>query len=151
MQRNQQVPEDPVPLNLVKSQDAELACKTLCKFVLETRNGSGQPYPPSIIRSLLSGLNCSFKENKAPFSVMSKEDRQFCDLHLTLDTVTSEWNGVGVKQKHVSILLNEDEGTLWATGALGTSTLSSLQHTVFFYLGLHFCLRGVQEQYDLVA
>jgi len=34
-----------------------------------------------------------------------------------------------------------------ATRTLGTSTPSTLQHTVFFYLGLH-C--GVQEQYDLV-
>jgi len=100
MQRNQQVPENPVPLNLVKSQDAELVCKTLCKFVLETCNSNGQPYPPSTLRSLLSGLNHSFKENKTPFSVTSKEDRQFPDLHLTLDTVTSELhrNGIGAKQ-----------------------------------------------------
>ena len=35
-QRNQQKLEDPVPLDLLQSHDAEQVCKTLCKFVLET-------------------------------------------------------------------------------------------------------------------
>ena len=48
------------------------------------------------------------------------------------------------------LVANADEDALWASGLLGTSTPTILQHTVFFYLGLHFCLRGVQEQYDLV-
>ena len=30
------------------------------------------------------------------------------------------------------------------------STPKILQHTVFFYVGLNFVLRGVQEQYDLI-
>ena len=57
IQCNQQVPEDPVPLDLLRSHDAELVCKSLCKFVLETRNSSGQHYPPATIRALLSGIN----------------------------------------------------------------------------------------------
>jgi len=86
--RNKRIPDDPVSLDLFKSDDADLVCKTLCKFVLETRNCNGEQYPPCTIRLLLSGLNRFFKENKAPFSVMSKEDPQFRDLSLTLDTVT---------------------------------------------------------------
>ena len=48
-----------------------------------------------------------------------------------------------------SVITEEDENTLWTKGVLGTSSPQILQHTVFFYIGLHFCLRGVQEQYDL--
>ena len=74
-------------------------CKTLRKLVLETRNCNGEQYLPSTIRLLLSGLNRCFKENKAPFSVMRKDDPQFRNLSLTLDTVTSELHkqGIGVK------------------------------------------------------
>ena len=82
-----------------------LCAKLFAKFILETRNSNGEQYPPSTIHSLLRGLNHCFKENKAPFSVMSKEDPQFQDLSLTLDTVTSELHrrGIGAKQKYASV------------------------------------------------
>ena len=76
-QHDQQEPEDPKPLDLLQSHIAELACKTLCKFVLETRNSSGQHYPPATIRSLLSGINRILKENKAPFSILDKDAHSF--------------------------------------------------------------------------
>ena len=48
MQHNQQVSEDPVALDLLKSHDAELVYKTLCKLFLKTHNNSGQHYPTII-------------------------------------------------------------------------------------------------------
>ena len=83
-QCNQQVPEDPVLLDLLRSHDTELVCETLCKFVLETCNSSGQYYPPTTIRALLSEINQIFRENKAPFS------SQFHNLQHTMDLVCSE-------------------------------------------------------------
>ena len=152
MQRNWLVPEDPVPLDLLKSHDAELVCKSLCKFVLETRNSSGQHYPPATIRALLSAINRIFRENKAPFSLFNKDDPQFTNLQRTMDSVSSELHrkGIGAEHKHASVITTKDEDALWAAGSLGTSKPMSLQHTVFFYVGLQFCLRGVQEHYDLV-
>ena len=38
----------------------------------------------------------------------------------------------------------------WEKKLLGYSSPRALQHAVFFCVGLHFALRGVQEQYDLV-
>ena len=46
-----------VPPNILCTNDAELVCKWLCCYVLETRNKDGSRYPPSTIRSLVSGLN----------------------------------------------------------------------------------------------
>ena len=69
-----------------------------------------------------------------------------------MDSVSSELHKkeIGTEHKHVSLIATEEEDALWAAGLLGTSTLLSLQHTVFFYVGLQFCLRGVQEHYELV-
>ena len=76
-QHNQQELEDPEPLDLLQSHDAELVYKTICKFVVETRNSSGQHYPPATIRSLLSGINHTMKENKASFSILDKDAQSF--------------------------------------------------------------------------
>ena len=37
----------------------------------------------------------------------------------------------------------------WETGAVGFETPRSLLNLVFYYVCLHFCLRGGQEQRDL--
>ena len=94
---------DPVPVDLLSCHDAELVCKNLCRFVLETRNSNGQPYPPATIRSLLSGLNRTLKSNKAPFSIFNKEDTRFRDLQLTLDSVSSKLHKKGIGL-HVTVL-----------------------------------------------
>ena len=44
----------------------------------------------------------------------------------------------------------EHERLFWEKGLLGMSTPKILQRTVFFYVGLNFVLRGVQEQHDLI-
>ena len=140
IQRNQQVPEDPVPLDLLGSLDAELVCKPLCKFVLKTRNSSGQHYPPATMRALLSAINRIFTENKALFSIFNKDDPQFHDLQCTMDLVSSELHrkGIGTERKHASVITIEDKDALWAAGLFGTSTPLSLQHIVFFMWGFSF-------------
>ena len=68
------------------------------------------------------------------------------------DSVNSELHraGIGVKTKSAEVLSKECEELCWEKGTLGFSTPTVLQHTVFFYIGLHFVLRGVQEQHDLM-
>ena len=59
-------------------------------FVLEVqREDGGKPYPPEMIRSLLSGLNRVMKENAAPFFILDQGNLKFRELLLTLDSVTS--------------------------------------------------------------
>ena len=82
--------------------------------------------------------------------MFDKEDSRFHDLLNTVDSVSSELHrkGVGSQQKQSSVITREDEN-LWDKVILGSLTPQSLQHTIFIYVGLQFCLRGVQEQYDL--
>lgn len=121
VERNRMCPEDPVPLDLLKSHDAKLVSKNLCKFVMETRREDGKLYPPASLRCLLSALNRILQDNKAPFSVFDKKDLQFRDLMRTLDTVSSELHreGIGAQHKSASVITYEDENVLWERGLLG--------------------------------
>ena len=141
-----------VPADLLQSHDASLVCKWLSRFVLETRKTDGSSYPPATLRSLVSGLNRVLQSNKAPFSVLDKSDHRFRDLLKTLGSVSSELHrqGVGATKHSAEVIDPKHEDIFWEKSLLGYSTPKVLQHTVFFYVGLNFVLRGVQEQYDLV-
>ena len=145
-------PDDPVPADLLKSHDPGLVCKWLCRFVLETRKDNGEPYPPATLRCLLSGINRVLQRNNAPFSILDKGDVRFKDLTKTLDTISSELHrqGIGAKKHSAEVITSEHEDAFWKTGLLGFATPASLQRTVFFYVGMNFVLRGIQEQHDLV-
>ena len=83
-QETAQETEAAVPVDLLRCHDAGLVCKWMCRFVIETRKTDGSAYPPATIRSLVSGLNREIQRNKAPFSVLDKNDARFRDLHLHL-------------------------------------------------------------------
>ena len=55
-----------------------------------------------------------------------------------------------MSKKSAKVVNSEHEKLLWEKNLLGYSTPKVLQRTVFFYVGLNFALRGVQEQHDLV-
>ena len=63
------------------------------------------------IRGLLSSLNRMMQTNKGPFSMLEKGDRSFRELHLTLDSVSSDLHrkGVGTAQKSASVVTFEHE------------------------------------------
>ena len=151
-QRRERVPDDPVPEDLLQSHDPTQIVKYLCLYVLETRKEDGSPYPPATLRSLLSGINRVLQANKAPFSILDKHDLRFRELFNTLDVVSSNLHreGVGAHRKSAPVISVDHENLFWERGLLGYSTPRTLQRAVFFYVGLQFALRGVQEQYDLV-
>ena len=94
--RSAMTPDDPVPANLLKSQDTVLLCKWLCRYVMETRRTDGSQYPPATLRSLLSGVNRVLQENKAPFSILDNDDYRFKDLLKTMDTLCSDLHSQGI-------------------------------------------------------
>ena len=73
-------PMIPVPKDLLASHDAELVCKWLSRFLMETRKTDGSLYPPSSLRSLICGVNRILQSNQAPFSVVDKGDPRFRPL-----------------------------------------------------------------------
>ena len=143
------VPDDPVPADLLCSKDPVVVCKYLRFYILETRKEDGTAYPPVTLRSLLSGLNRILQKNGTQFSVLDKSDLRFRELLNTLDVVSSALHkeGIGSKKKSAGIIDVEHENMFWEKKLLGYLSPRALQHAVF---GLHFALRGVQKQYDLV-
>ena len=100
---------------------------------------------------MLCGLNSVQKDNKVPFNFLDKNDIHFKELHKTLDTVFSDLHsrGIGAKTSTATVISYEDEELLWTQGILGYNSPRALLNTVFYYVGLLFCLRGGQEQRSL--
>ena len=51
--------------------------------------------------------------------------------------------------KHTAVILPHEEDLFWETGILGTSSPFSLLHSVFYYNGKLFSLRGGEEHRNL--
>ena len=128
-----------VLLYLLASYHADLVCKWLWWFLMETRKTDGSLYPPSSLRSLICGVNCVLQSNEAPFSVVDKCDSWFRPLFKILDSLSSELHcsGVGVAKNSDKVIEVEHEKLFWEKGLLGISTPKVLQCTVFFYVGLN--------------
>ena len=95
-------------------------------FILEVHKVIGEKYPPSTIRSLLSGISREITNNNLKFNILNKSG-----LYCTLDSVNSKLHraGIGVKTKSAEVLSKECEELCWEKGTLGFSTPTVLQHT----------------------
>ena len=135
------------PEDLLSCHDPSIVGKYIHCFVLEARNQAGKKYPPSTIRSRLSGLNRVQKEAKTPLPILDKSDHRFPELLLTLDTVTSvHHEGVGVTKKSAQIISIEHEELLWKRGVLGWDTPKRLQKLSWPPFCLTWCPRTTRSQ-----
>lgn len=133
--------------------DPETVCRWLQNFVLETRQESGEPYPPKSLYAILGGIFRVSRSRGVAFNFLDKKDARFSALHKTLDSVFSSLHakGVGASKLSANVVTVEDEETLLNKEMLSMKDPTSLQRMVFFYVGLHCCLRGGQEQRSLVV
>ena len=126
--------------------------KWLCRFVIEARKQDGEPYPPSSLQNLLSGILRYMRglHGDTP-DFLSKKDWRFRELRGTMEAVYSDLRkkGIGAEVKHTPVITKEEEDRLWAAKELGTHTPKQLLQAVFFYVGKVFCLRGGVEQRGL--
>jgi len=109
-------------------------------FVFETRKADGTKYTPGSIRSLLSGLNCVLKENKAPFSILDDGHPEFRELCKTLDSVSSSLHkyGISAHQKSAPIIKMHHEDEFWA----GIFNIQSTTNNSVFLRSLEVCSKG---------
>ena len=149
--RNERTKAEPVPNDLLSTDDHVKLCKWLCKFVMETRQESGKPYPPKSLYSILCGLYRVSRSNGVWFNFLDKNDVRFAEFHKTLDSVCSQLHsqGVGASTNSAAVISLEDEEVLLDRKIMSMDNPISLQNMVFFYVSLHCCLRGGQEQRDL--
>ena len=98
-------PDDPVPLHLLQCMDLELVSKWLCKYIMETRQDSGSPYPPKTLYSLLCGLLRISCANGVPFNFLDRSDIRFQEFHNTLDSVCSSLHTKALEPRQIQPLL----------------------------------------------
>lgn len=82
---------------------------------------------------------------------MDKKDVHFKELLNTLDFVCSTLHsqGLGSSVNSAAAVSVEDEEQLLDKEVLSSDNPTNLQYIVFFYVGIHCCLRGSQEQRSL--
>ena len=151
--RNHTSPEERVPEKLLEDGNAELLNLWLARFVVEIRRADGEPYPPSSINGILSGLYRYCKAcaptGSPPPNFMDRKNPHFRDLTGALQVKCRELRekGVGALVKHAAVITPDEEERFWETKVLGVHSPVALQRAVFFYVGKVFCLRGGEEQH----
>ena len=126
-------------------------CVNGCCFVQETRKESGENYPASTLRQMLSAFQRVLRTNKIPFNIFDKHDLRFSELRNTLDTVCVglRKEGIGAEISHAPAVSYEHEMLMWKSGVLGFEPPEALLRAVLVTVGMYFSLRGGQEHYDL--
>ena len=112
--------EDKCPVTLLEDMDSEQLNKWLSAYVAETRKVNGEPYPPSTLQSLLSGLLRHMRaidEKRAP-NIFAKGNPAFKQLHCIMDAVYKQLrsDGIGAETHSAQPFSKEDENQLWEQG-----------------------------------
>ena len=91
--------------------------------------------------SLVKAYSLVFRvmqRNSVPFLLFDRSNHCFCDLHLTLDGISSEvyHKGVGAVRKSAAKIAVEHEDRFWERDLPRITTPAVLQCTVSFCVGL---------------
>ena len=151
--RNEANPLDQAPADFLTCNEPEIVSKWLQKFVLETSQESGDPYPPKSLYAILCGLYQISQSNGVSFNFLDKKDTRFAVLYRTFDSIFSTLHsqGVGTSKKSAEVIPIEEEEMLIDSKVLSMDDPESLLYKAFFYVGLHCCLRGGQEHRSLLV
>ena len=139
------------PDDVLCGPDAKVVCEWLCRFFSEVRKTDGNPYCPRSLSSLLAGLH-RHVQSISPYSLKIQDSEgDFKPLHVLLENLYRELHeqGIGAVKAQARVITLEEEAKLWATGAIGVETPSSLVNAVFYLNGINFTLRGGGEHRDL--
>lgn len=123
------------------SYDPAFIFKWLSRFILETRQESGQPHPAKSIYLLLYGLHHISRSKGVTFNFLDKSDPRFQDLYKTMDSICSNHRaqGVGAQRNAAHVISAKDEDLFILGDVDGNTKISSK-------LGILFsgCSRGLR-------
>ena len=96
----------------------------LCKFIVEAKQRSGEPYSPKTLLQLLVNLQSyASDQNPAASNFMDSKDQQSL----------KEAARIGAKKKQARVVTKEEEEILWEKGVvMGTHSPTAFQNALFF-------------------
>ena len=82
---------------------------------------------------------------------MNHKDVTFKQLRNVTNNVSKQLlaDGIGAEKKQARVITEEEEGIHWEKKVLGCHSPTSLLHTIFYFCGMYFCLRGGAEHREL--
>ena len=130
-EHNEHEDNDQIPENILENMDPQALNKWLSVFIVEARKVNGEPYPPTTLHNILSGVlryMRSLDPQKCP-NFFSKSDYSFVSFRNTMDSVFRKLrkDGVGANKKHAKPFSKTEENQLWESGVLGVDDPLSLQ------------------------
>ena len=153
---------DKCPEDLLVKMDPEQLNHWLSIFIVETRKVTGEPYPPTTIHRILSGIlryMRSLDAKKCP-NFFAKKNPRFQTFHNTMDSVFRELRKQGVgsdKKQGLEVTRNTQKPSQkkkknsFGPQELSVQTIPWHYYELYsiYYNGKCFCLRGGVEHRDL--
>ena len=136
-------------LNNVDKLEKMNLIHALCYFIPEITKVSGEAYRGKTLYQIVVSIQKYLESNKVYWRLI--EDREFRDVRTVLDNVMKERAkmNLGLVSRRADLITYDMEQELWNKNLLGSDTPDKLHTTYYFYLGLRFCLRSVQDHYGL--
>lgn len=127
--------------------DAELK-DILPRFIHEVRRKDGLRYPNTSLVSIIAGVNAALADR----GINLFRDSAFKPVMDALDASMkiSTREGASLPRKSAAPISFDEEELLWKHGCLGDSEPDQLRNTLFYLNGIHFALRGGEEQSNLL-
>ena len=121
----------------------------LCFFIPEVTKQSGEYFPGKTLYQIIIGIQKHLQINKIHWRLV--EDPDFVDVRTVLDNVMKERAAMnlGLVSRQADLITYDMEVDLWNRNFLGTDTPEKLRTTCYFYLGINFFLRSVQDHYNM--
>lgn len=118
-------------------------------FYVEVRKSDGQEYEPQCLNVMITSLDRYLKQNGYKKSIV--RDTEFKMSKTILEGVARDLRtkGKGRCENRSHSLSPEEEEILWQCGQFGFESPRALLHTVWWFIGHHFGLRGRSEHHNL--
>jgi hypothetical protein len=147
-------PGFPIPANVENIKDNSMLDYWLQRFIVEIRRKDGNPYPPSTLLAITSGIQRHLRtENNAQVNFFKEDENTFLGFRKALDARMKELTvqGVGVSVKKADPITKQDEQTLCDTGVFSLNSSTGLSNALFFYNVKVFGFRGFSEHLECQA
>ena len=118
-EHNEHEDNDQIPEDILENMDPQALNKWLSVFIVEARKVNGEPYPPTALHNILSGIlhyMHSLDPQECPI-FFSKSDYSFVSFCNTMDSVDSVFrklckDGVGANKKNAKPFSKTEENQL---------------------------------------